>query len=101
MTKAKINIDDLRRIVKEELTALTEQVDHAGIKDVVNGAAKLLGAVETFKSAAPPSAINAVTPFLDQLEKTLEDMVSSPGSYVPRPKVEPKLVQLRAVKSEK
>jgi len=98
MTQAKIKLDDLRKIIGEELATLKEQVDHAGIRDVVTGASKLLAAVEAFKAAAPPTAINAVTPHLDHLERTLEDMVSTPGSYVPRPKVEPKKVSLRAVK---
>ena len=97
MTKVKLG--DLRKIVKEELSTLQEQVDHAAIKDVVNGAQKLLAAVEAFKSAAPPSAINAVTPHIDELEKVLENMVTTPGSYVPQKKVEPKKVSLKPVKA--
>lgn len=100
MMRTKIKLDDVRRIVKEELKAIHEQVDHAAIKDVVTGASKLLAAVEAFKGSAPPSAINAVTPHMGSLERVLEDMVNSPGSYVARPKVEPKKVSLRAVKAE-
>lgn len=99
MTQPKLKLKDLRRIVKEELSALTERVDHAGINKVVTGASKLLAAVEAFKESAPPSAINAVTPHIDELERVLEDMVSTPGSYVPKPKVEPKKVSLKAVKA--
>lgn len=99
MTQPKLKLKDLRRIVKEELSALTERVDHAGINKVVSGASKLLAAVEAFKESAPPSAINAVTPHIDELERVLEDMVSTPGSYVPKPKVEPKKVSLKAVKA--
>lgn len=100
MTQApKINIKDLRRIVKEEVTALYEQVDHAAIKDVVTGAQKLLASVEAFKKTAPPSAINAVTPHIDEMERVLEDMLSTPGSYVPKKKVEPKVVSLKPVKA--
>lgn len=99
MTQPKLKLKDLRRIVKEELSALSERVDHAGINKVVTGASKLLAAVEAFKESAPPSAINAVTPHIDELERVLEDMVSTPGSYVPKPKVEPKKVSLKAVKA--
>ena len=94
-----IKLNDLRRIVNEELALMREQVDHAAIKDVVNGAQKLLAAVEAFKSTAPPSAIHAVTPHIDELERVLENMLSTPGSYVPKKKVEPKKVSLKAVKA--
>lgn len=101
MTQAtpKISLKDLRRIVKEEVSTLHEQVDHAAIKDVVTGAQKLLASVEAFKKTAPASAIHAVTPHIDELERVLEDMLSTPGSYVPRKKVEPKKVSLKPVKS--
>lgn len=88
----------LRKIVKEELKQLREAVDHAAIRDVVTAASKLLESISDFKEAAPASAINSVTPHLSELEKVLEDMVSTPGSYVPRVKQEPKTVSLRAVK---
>jgi hypothetical protein len=81
-------------------SVVTEAVDHASIRDVVNVASKLLAAVEMFKEKASPHAINAVTPHIGTLEKVLEDMVSTPGSYVQKPKVEPKKVSLRAVKGE-
>lgn len=93
-----ISLDRLREIVKEELSTVNEQVDHAAIKDIVTHASKLLAAVETFKKNAGPSAINGVTPHIDALEKILEDMVSSPSSYVSKPKAELKKVSLRAVK---
>ena len=98
LSNAKINIDSLRKIIKEEISQLNEQIDHAGIRDVVTGASKLLAAIETFKGAAPHSAINSVTPQIDQLEKILEDMISTPGSYVSKPKQEPKKVTLKPVK---
>lgn len=81
--------------------ALTEQVDHASMSAVVSSASKLLAAVESFKEKASAHAINAVTPGLAELEKTLEAMVSNPGTYVVKPKVEPKKVSLRAVKGDK
>lgn len=96
----KITEKDLRKIVKEELESLQEQVDHNAIKDVVTGASKLLAAVESFKGTAPPAAVNALTPNLDHVQKVLEDMLSTPGSYVPKPKVEPKKVSLRPVKAK-
>jgi hypothetical protein len=97
----KINIDRVREIVAEEVTAmLQEQVDHAGIRDVVNGASKLLAAVESFKGSATGAMVSALTPHLDEIDKILENMVSNPGSYVEKKKVEPQKVSLRAVKSD-
>jgi hypothetical protein len=96
----KINLQQLRRIIKEELSAVNESVDHKSINSVVSVASKLLAAVEGFKEKAPPAAINAVTPHLSELEKVLENMVSTPGAYVPQPKKEPKKVSLKAVKTD-
>lgn len=92
----------IRKIIREELKKkrLAEEVDHAGIRDVVNGASKLLAAVEAFKGSASPSMIHAVTPHIDAINAVLEDMVNTPGSYVQKVKAEPKVVQLRPVKSE-
>lgn len=101
MTKPKITIDRLREIISEEISTgvkVTEAVDHKGINSIVSVASKLLAAVEGFKEKAPPAAINAVTPHLGELEKTLENMINTPGSYVPQPKREPKKVSLKAVK---
>jgi hypothetical protein len=95
-----ININQVRKIIAEEVKSLHERVDHEGIRDVVTGASKLLAAVEAFKSSAPGTAINAVTPCIDELEKVLEDMVSSPGSYVAKQKAAPQKVTLKAVKAK-
>jgi|SRR3990167_6256350 hypothetical protein len=98
----KISLPRLRQIVTEEISAkIQEQVDHAGIRDVVNGASKLLAAVEAFKASATGAMISALTPQLPEIDKVLENMVSNPASYVEKKKVEPKKVSLRAVKDDK
>jgi len=96
MAKHTISLQKLQELIKEELL---ETVDHKSINSVVGVASKLLAAVETFKEKAPPAAINALTPHLAEIQKNLENMVSSPGSYVPVPKKQPKKVSLKAVKS--
>lgn len=100
MRSHEISFERLQQIIKEEVTALTEAVDHKSISDVVGVASKLLSAVENFKAKAPAAAINALTPHLGEIEKMLENMLSSPGSYVPVVKKEPKRVSLKAVKGE-
>lgn len=97
-----MSLNKIRKIIREELKQkqLAEEVDHSGIRDVVNGASKLLAAVEGFQEHASPSMVHAVTPHIDAMRAVLEDMVSTPASYVQKAKAEPKVVQLRAVKSE-
>lgn len=103
MTKVPaISKDRLRAIVKEEIAKaklerkMQEGVDHKSINSIVTVASKLLAAVEAFKERAPHAAINAVTPHLAEIEKALENMVSSPGSYVPQLKKEPQRVSLKS-----
>jgi hypothetical protein len=90
----------LQAIIREELSTFNENVDHAGIRDIVNHSSKLLAAVESFREAAAPAVVNAVTPGLDQLAATLEDMVSNPGSYVMKVKSEPVVRKFKQVKAE-
>lgn len=97
----KININDLKTMIRQEIDVLREQVDHAAIKDVVTAAQKLLSAIEAFKSSAPPAAINAVTPNLDQIAQSLENMVTTPGSYVQAPRRKAQRVSLKAAKAAK
>lgn len=95
----KITLPRLRSLIAEELKSnIQEGVDHASIREVVNGASKLLAAVETFKEVANGPMTNALTPHLDAMAKALEDMVSSPGSYVEKKKAEPQKVSLKPVK---
>jgi hypothetical protein len=98
MTTPQISMSKLREIIKDELVqhTVTEAVDHKNITSIVTVAGKLLAAIEAFKEKAPPAAINAVTPHMGEMEKVLENMVSSPGSYVPQPKKEPQRVSLKS-----
>lgn len=94
----KITETKLRQIINEELEALKEDVDHEGVKKVVNAASKLLKACAAFKEDPTPPMTNAVTPHLDSLIKVLEAMINTPASYVikiAKPKKK-KIVQLRA-----
>lgn len=98
-----IDLKTLRAIIAEELKAantkvVSEQIDHASMKDIVTLASKLLGAAESFRDSATPSMINAVTPHLDSILVVLEDMVSTPSSYVMQKKAEPRKVSLKPVK---
>ena len=93
----KISERKLRQIISEELKLLKEDVDHEGVKRVVNGASKLLKACKAFKEDPTPAMTNATTPTLDNLIQVLEQMLSNPVSYTVqvRPKVK-KVVKLRS-----
>jgi hypothetical protein len=96
----KIKLDTVKRIVMEELKLQLESVDHESIRDIVTIASKLMSAVEEFKQKATPAATNAVTPHLGDLEKILEAMINTPGSYVSKPSTIKK-VTLKPVKGAK
>ena len=97
----KISKEQLYKIIKEELGSLKENVDHVAMKDVVSKAADLITAISEFKEEASPSMMNALTPHLDGVEKALQNMVSTPGSYVTAPKKEPRTVSLRSTPATK
>jgi len=96
----KVTLERLKQLIAEEIQAINEQVDHKTINSIVGVASKLLAAVEAFKEKAPPAAINACTPHLGELERVLENMLSTPASYVPKVKKEPKVVSLSAKKEK-
>ena len=78
---------------------MNEKVDHSSIKSVVTNASELLDAIESFKEKAGVTAVNAVTPHIGQLETTLEDMLSSPASYVQKVKLGPQKISFKPTKS--
>lgn len=88
MSEHAITRNRLKQIVVEEYDKLVSEatIDHASIKDIVAAASKLLTAVEKFRSMASPTMMSSVGTSLDKVEKTLEDMVATPGSYVVVPK---------------
>lgn len=88
MKEVSITRDRLKQIVVEEYQKLLSEatIDHASIKDIVAAASKLLTAVEHFRAKASPTMMSSVGVSLDKVEKVLEDMVATPGSYVVVPK---------------
>lgn len=90
----------VRELIIEEMQKLSEDVDHEGISNVVSAASKLLGAVKKFKEVATGQMTHAVTPHMEQLQRVLEDMIQTPGSYVKVVPPKKKVVALRAVQGE-
>lgn len=94
---ASISKERLRKIVAEEIDRLRETVDHEGAKIVVTESSKLLKALNQFKENATGQMIGSTVPHVDTLIATLEQMISSPASYVDKQKPEVKTVKLRKV----
>lgn len=95
----KITEKRIKEIIAEEIKAkskVTETVDHAASATVVTHASKLLKALETFDEHATDQMKNSVIPNFDAIKQTLENMVSTPGSYVKTPSTR-KVVSLRKV----
>ena len=82
----KINLTKIRQIVNEEIKKIYENQNHEAIKDIVNSASKLLKAIDVFKATAPDMVAASCMLHIDNLEETLNDMISSPGSYVAKEK---------------
>jgi len=99
--RAKIDQVWLRKLVNEELQSLSEQVDHEGVRTVVNAAGKMLKALEAFEKDTNVAMSNALTPGMNELKTVLESMIANPGSYVDRPSAAQQTIKLRQVSDEK
>ena len=82
----KISLEELRKIVKEEIELLDEELDHVSVKTVVNSASNLLKALDSFRASESTAAMSTgISPHIESLRKSLEDMIQNPVSYVDRP----------------
>jgi hypothetical protein len=93
----KISLEELRKVVREELELIQENLDHQSIKSVVNSASSLLHAIDKFNASEPTAAqMTGVNTLLSSLRKSLEDMIQNPTSYVDRPS--PKVLTIKKPK---
>lgn len=94
----KISLEELRKVVREELELVQEDLDHQSVKSVVNSASSLLHAIDKFNASEPTAAqMTGVNTLLSSLRKSLEDMIQNPTSYVDRPP--PKVLTVKKPKS--
>lgn len=97
--KARVSDDaPIRKFEKNQWRErkLSESVDHAASATVVTHASKLLKALETFEEHATDPMKEALSAQLDVIRVSLENMVSTPASYV-KPASTKKVVTLRKV----
>jgi hypothetical protein len=81
-----LNMSQLRKIVAEELDRIVSEadgaIDHMQVASVATAASKLLTAIDAFNTVATGAMVNAVTPSIDGLKKSLAQMVDTPSAYV-------------------
>jgi len=92
----KMTLGELQEAVSRELSAIIENVDHVQISAVVSAATKLAAAIDKFVASAEDTAKSAVGGPLEQLKKSLDDMVTNPVSYVRKEKKHVKLAPVKA-----
>lgn len=95
----KLTEKQLRVLILSEVKRISEDaasLDPAAIKSVVVLAEKLLSAVNSFLATASDD-MKAALPHLEECKKTLENMLSSPSSYVAKPTPVAKKISFKAV----
>jgi molybdenum-dependent DNA-binding transcriptional regulator ModE len=75
---AKITLETLKKIIREEVSNLHEGADHDSASKVMSAAAKLLSAIETFKENASEKAKAEIGTNLDSAQQILSRIVASP-----------------------
>jgi len=79
----KIDLDRLRTIIREELSAtLTEGADHDAASKQMTSATKLLSALESFKETASEKIKAELGQCVEDMEKLLNRVIASPMQYV-------------------
>ena len=96
MTK-KLDATTLRKIIFEELQKLQEGTSEDAAADLVLSASKLLKALETFKDSMKDKAkVRAdLDAHVQEMEKFLKRVITSPLQYVDAPKPVVKKVSLK------
>lgn len=92
---AKIDINTLRKIILEEVKSLREGTEEDSAASLGMAASKLLKALEAFKESATDKSKADLGIHMEEVEKKLKRMVSSPMQYVDAPKKMVKKVSLK------
>jgi hypothetical protein len=80
---SKIHLNELVRIIREELKAnLKEGADHDAASKQMTSATKLLGALESFKETASEKIKSELGQCIEDMEKLLNRVIASPMQYV-------------------
>lgn len=94
----KIELNKLKKIIREEMISITEGANHDAASKNMSGATKLLNAIENFKNNASERVKADLAVHLDGITKLLDRIVASPMQYVDVTKPPMKKVTLKAQK---
>lgn len=107
MQRTKLNLNDLKRMIREELGTLSENDSHIDpdeLAAITNATAALLKAIGKFRKDTESKSLmavtNHVTPEIDQLETKLRHVNNKAAEFTSRP-ARVTRVSLKAAKDSK
>jgi len=93
---AKINIQELKRIIREEVAASTvSEKNYKAEKPVQDAVNKFLIAIQSFESSSTNPMKSAVSSIMVDLKKQLENMRSNPSSYIENEPTKKKVISFK------
>lgn len=78
----KINLNKLNESINKDLTLVYESLNTGEAKKLYSLIVDLYEEISSFESEAPHAAINALSPHLNQVRDSLENMLKEPMNYV-------------------
>jgi hypothetical protein len=85
----KIALETVQRIIREEIRTLREGPDYDAASKLMGSAAKMLGALESFKETASEKVKSELGECMETLEGLLKRVAESPLKYVDSAKPNP------------
>lgn len=80
----KINLKKLQENINKNAQVIYESLNTAEAKNLYVLVVDLYEEINSFEKEAPPAALNALSPHLQQVQSMLENMLREPLNYVSR-----------------
>lgn len=80
----KINLKKLQENINKNAQVIYESLNTAEAKSLYVLVVDLYEEINSFEKEAPPAALNALSPHLQQVQSMLENMLREPLNYVSR-----------------
>jgi hypothetical protein len=80
----KINLRKLQDNINKDAQVIYESLNTSEAKSLYSLVVDLYEEINSFEKDAPPAAINALSPHLQQVQGMLENMLKEPLNYVSR-----------------
>lgn len=91
----KIDINTVKRIIREEISLISENEDYDAAAKLMTSAAKLLGAISDFKEVVGAKAKAELEESMDSFESLLKRVAESPLKYVDTAKPNPAVTNVQ------